>query len=129
MCPLSFDGASLIFVFGGDETLYTDCSLVEKAADHEYSNPTSKQQNLTTHIETYLSDPSNLNTLDLSQISCETSFALKVLPCIPCLWKANTLSCKHTIKECRIKRIIGVGLHGTPLTFLSKGRMYGGINV
>ena len=28
-----------------------------------------------------------------------TSFALKLLPCIPCLWKARTLSCKHTEKQ------------------------------
>ena len=44
----------------------------------------------------YLSEPTSLNILVLSWISCVTSLLLKLLPCIPCLWKASTLSVKHT---------------------------------
>ena len=47
----------------------------------------------------YLSDPTSLNILDLSQISWVTSLFLKLLPCIPCLWKASTESVKQTEKE------------------------------
>ena len=46
----------------------------------------------------YLSDPTSLNILDLSQISWVTSLFLKLLPCIPCLWKASTESVKQTEK-------------------------------
>ena len=47
-------------------------------------------------ISSYLSDPTSLNILDLSQISWVTSLFLKLLPCIPCLWKASTESVKQT---------------------------------
>ncbi|CAD1477064.1 unnamed protein product, partial [Heterotrigona itama] len=46
--------------------------------------------------DTYLSDPSNLYVLLGSLISCVTSPFLKLLPCMPCLWNANTLSGKQT---------------------------------
>jgi hypothetical protein len=48
---------------------------------------------------TDLSDPTSLNILDLSQISCVTSLFLKLLPCIPCLWNASTLSVRQTMHE------------------------------
>lgn len=47
-------------------------------------------------INTYLSEPSNLYVLLGSLISCVTSPFLKLLPCMPCLWNANTLSGKQT---------------------------------
>lgn len=41
------------------------------------------------------------NTFDnQNNINCNfTSFALKLLPCMPCLWNARTLSCKQTEEE------------------------------
>ena len=44
----------------------------------------------------HLSEPRSLKILDLSQISCVTSLFLKLRPCMPCLWKARTLSAKQT---------------------------------
>lgn len=46
--------------------------------------------------DTYLSDPSSLYVLLGSLISCVTSPFLKLLPCMPCLWNASTLSGKQT---------------------------------
>ena len=44
----------------------------------------------------YRSDPKSLNILDRSQISWVISLFLKLRPCMPCLWNANTLSARQT---------------------------------
>ena len=55
-------------------------------------------------VFSHLSEPTSLNIRDRSQISWVTSLFLKLRPCIPCLWKASTLSVKHTEKQKAIKK-------------------------
>lgn len=64
---------------------------------------------LQTSSTTYLSEPNNLNILVRSQISCVISPFLKLLPCIPCLWNARTLSASTTEKKIFVNQILFFG--------------------
>ncbi len=50
-------------------------------------------------VRTNLSEPRSLKIRDRSQISCVISLLLKLRPCIPCLWKASTLSARQTVNK------------------------------
>lgn len=96
-----------VFMSGQDVEIGSHCRISSRSRlqknDSADTRVRIKTRKTSYSLKANLSDPRSLKTRVSSKISWTISLFLRLLPCIPCLWKARTESARHTIHKTRNK--------------------------